>query len=240
MRTTHHDEVEDNESSSVEDKTQEEASIVSVDEAETAVHDQCTVPNQEDSHDAMMDCASKPKPKSYVRYILEDGTNVKARVLSQQPECTSKYGNWLNVQLDGQKKPSSINWDVVTAWQELPEPEQVIFLTASEEMSQGAVDAKEREIGNLENGVFEVVEQRNQRLISCKWIFTEYTRDNKKVIKARLVARGFEENIKNVRTDSPTCSRQSLRMTLITAPTMGWELNSMDITSAFLQGNGIK
>ena len=40
-------------------------------------------------------------------------------------------------------------------------------------------------------------------------------------------------------TDSPTCSRQSLRMIFITAASMKWKLHSLDITSAFLQGNKI-
>ena len=37
--------------------------------------------------------------------------------------------------------------------------------------------------------------------------------------------------------DSPTCSRQGLRLVLTTASSMDWEINSMDISAAFLQGN---
>ena len=79
----------------------------------------------------------------------------------------------------------------------------------------------------------------SQPLISCKWVLTEKVKNGKRIVKARLVARGFEEKIHNARTDSPTCSRQSLRITFVAASTMKWELQSLDITSAFLQGNGI-
>ena len=57
--------------------------------------------------------------------------------------------------------------------------------------------------------------------------------------KLKLVARGFEESVHTARTDSPTCSRQSLRLCFVTCATMKWAINSLDVTSAFLQGNGI-
>jgi len=54
------------------------------------------------------------------------------------------------------------------------------------------------------------------------------------------VARGYEENMLNARTDSPTCTCQSLRILMVSSATMKWALQSLDITSAFLQGNGIE
>ena len=55
-------------------------------------------------------------------------------------------------------------------------------------------------------------------------------------VKARLVARGFEDDYINIRTDSPTCSKMNLRLTVAIASSKGWEINSLDIQSAFLQG----
>ena len=40
--------------------------------------------------------------------------------------------------------------------------------------------------------------------------------------------------------DSPTCSRQGLRLAFATASTMNWEIKAMDISAAFLQGNTLK
>jgi len=42
------------------------------------------------------------------------------------------------------------------------------------------------------------------------------------------------------RVDSPTASRQALKMIFTTASTMEWELHSLDIASAFLQGKEIE
>ena len=60
------------------------------------------------------------------------------------------------------------------------------------------------------------------------------------MLKAQLVAQWFEEKSMNERTDSPTCSHQALGMVFVSASIMLWELHSLDITSAFLQGNNIE
>ena len=61
----------------------------------------------------------------------------------------------------------------------------------------------------------------------------------KKVKKARLVARGFEDDIEGVRTDSPTINKESLRLAYIVIAGKKWEIHSLDIKAAFLQGNPV-
>ena len=71
------------------------------------------------------------------------------------------------------------------------------------------------------------------------WVFTEKQKENgSKLLKARLVAWGFEEKSMNERTESPRCSRQALTMVFVSASITSRELHSLNITSAFLQGNG--
>lgn len=142
----------------------------------------------------------------------------------------------------GAERPCSINWDDVTEWREVKKTEeQVMFLTGDDELRQEVVDAKEKEVVNLiENDVFEEVKDIGQSCVSCKWVITSKVKNDVEVVKARLVARGFEERSNTARTDSPTCSRQSLRMSFVVASTMTWTIHSLDITSAFLQGNGIE
>ena len=53
-----------------------------------------------------------------------------------------------------------------------------------------------------------------------------------------MVARGFEEE-KNFKTDSPTFSREANRLTLAIIAGMKWKLNSLDVKTAFLQGDQI-
>ena len=184
----------------------------------------------------------RPELNSYIEYLMKDGNRGKALVLSKQPKRTGNSGDWLNVHVDGSDKPSSLNWKHVVEWKTLPCPEKVVFLTATQTLNQDVLDAKAKELDNLvRNDVFEVVPDVGQSRVSTKWVITEKFKNGKKIVKGRLVARGFEENLsKNTRTDSPTCSRQALRLCFVTASTMCWELHSLDVTSAFLQGNLIE
>ena len=126
-------------------------------------------------------------------------------------------------------------------WREI-ESEKILILSAVKENSLDVLDDKERELNNLKDkNVSDRVEDHGQDTVSYKWDFTEKRKENgSKMLKARLVAQGFEEKSKNERTDSPTCSRQALRMVFVSASIMSWELHSLDITSAFLQGNDIE
>ena len=48
-------------------------------------------------------------------------------------------------------------------------------------------------------------------------------------VNARLVARGFEDDCVDTRTDSPTRSKMNLRLTVTVASSKGWEINSLNI-----------
>ena len=61
----------------------------------------------------------------------------------------------------------------------------------------------------------------------------------RKIIKARLVAKRFQENVEGIRTDSPNCSKYALIFVLVTAACHHWEINPIDFASAFHQGNPI-
>ena len=65
------------------------------------------------------------------------------------------------------------------------------------------------------------------------------TVNNSLVPKARLVARGFEEYSQDIQKDSPTCAHESFRLIISVLAQNKWKLNSMDIKTAFLQGQPI-
>ena len=97
-------------------------------------------------------------------------------------------------------------------------------------------EAKQTELEKLKlHDVYDWVRDEGQDSISCKWLVTQ--KGDK--TKARLVARGFEEVLTG-KTESPTCSREAVRMAYTVASTMTWDLQAMDIMSAFLQGNRIE
>ena len=57
--------------------------------------------------------------------------------------------------------------------------------------------------------VYDEIGNLGQRSISLRWVMKEKVVKEKKIIKARLCARGCEEE-QNFRTDSLTCSREGI------------------------------
>ena len=99
-------------------------------------------------------------------------------------------------------------------------------------------EAKNSELQNFKD--FEVYEEMNEAdcdpdipIISSRWIV------NKKGdgrVKARLVARGFEES-QYLKSDAPTADKTSQRMFLAIAAMKSWKTQSIDIKAAFLQSD---
>ena len=94
--------------------------------------------------------------------------------------------------------------------------------------------AKKAEIDKwIEERVFEVVDNCGQETLSTTWVITR-----KEVTKARLVVRGYEEE--KCRSDSPTCSKDHIRLLLCLAVGKNWSIHSLDVKAAFLQGVAIE
>ena len=74
--------------------------------------------------------------------------------------------------------------------------------------------------------------------MTVRWVVTQKNVKNQPVTKARLVAHGFQE-MQDFRTDSPTCSQESVQLTLAIIASMSWKFKSLNIKTAFLQGQTI-
>jgi len=97
--------------------------------------------------------------------------------------------------------------------------------------------AKQEEMQRWKDmNVFCEVADQGQPRISTRWVCTEKVKGGQLLTKARLVARGFEEDTSQLCSDCPTCSKESLRILLAILASNHWKLNAMDIKSAFLQG----
>ena len=58
--------------------------------------------------------------------------------------------------------------------------------------------------------------------------------------KARLVAKGFTEEFGNkYECEAPTCFTERLKMVLMVIKTFGWNVNTLDIKTVYLQGKEI-
>ena len=79
--------------------------------------------------------------------------------------------------------------------------------------------AKEKEIANFQKWMaYKEIEDEGQDAISSGWVITEKYIEGKKCCKARLVVHG-NQSLDEIRTDSPTVSKSSLRIQF------SWQLN---------------
>ena len=213
-------------------------------EQESAEYDSEDVGDNEETEDSNQQMNTgniQPKRNRYVKYKLKDHNEWKfAKILSSQPKKTGKYYHFINIKNDD-SDPECLDWNSVSEWCEMPSPEFLVLLSTENEFSQEVVDAKDRELESLKaNRVFETVPYCGQNTVSSKWVLSEKFKDGEKIMKARLVARGYEENTINLRKDSPTCSKEGQRLVYYTAATKSWKIRSLDFTSAFLQGEEIE
>ena len=99
-------------------------------------------------------------------------------------------------------------------------------------------DAKLLELEKFQtNGVYEEVDDEGQSTIGVRWVITKKKPSGG--AKARLVALGYQEKNSNIRRDSPTCHKDSIRVVLMLVAAYQWEIEHIDVQSAFLQGKEI-
>ena len=100
------------------------------------------------------------------------------------------------------------------------------------------ISAKEKELDKwLEfNAASGVENTGKEHVLSSRWVIT---RKSDGSVKARLVVRGFEE-LEYPQSDSPTASNNSLKLFFALAANELMKVKSMDVTSAFLQGEPLK
>ena len=98
---------------------------------------------------------------------------------------------------------------------------------------------KKKELKSREdNNVYNLVKNENQKCISLHWVLTSKESTEGYIPKARLVAGGFEEDfLQNIDKELPTYSKDNLRILFTVATQNDWCLKSIDIKTAFLEGN---
>lgn len=196
------------------------------------------VPNAE-AKNAIQPSVHLPPVKSRIAYKLRSSEDLKEGVVnSRADKATGKYRYHLNIQSpkDNEIDVLDFSSDVVE-WH--PITEEVMI--ASNKNQDSIEAAKEKELRNWkDNNVYCEVEDNEQYTITCRWVIETKKVNGLDVTKARLVARGFEdEEATNRRKDSPTCAKESLRITLALIASSRWTCKSMDIKRAFLQGNSL-
>ena len=118
----------------------------------------------------------------------------------------------------------------------------VVELPVHKHNTPEVMSAKESELKNLSDyGTFEEVQDIGQDRITSRWVITtkELHDGQKTKIKARLVARGFQEEV-CPQSDSPTVLRESNKLFTAVAANSGFSIVSVDIRAAFLQSKELK
>ena len=220
--------------------------------------------NEDNSHNSLQKAIvfdTIPKIGQKVKFRQKDGDDWKVgTILSRAGKVTGKYKNWRNVVSDD-GSIVAMDWlSQVDRWEPLHSEENsdeeseeesqhsdeditvnevLMASTKDNDLEKKVEIAKEMELESWRNfNVYKEVKNEGQKAVSVRWVITEKDGLNAKRMKARLVARGFEEK-EEIKSDSPTVSKEVLRTFITICSSMGWSANSIDIKAAFLQSEGI-
>lgn len=195
----------------------------------------------------LLSTSELPKANDTIRYKINDDSQWKeAKVLGSAGKRTGGNRFWINVQNKDDEEARSINLEAVDDWEKLNDVEEheeanVVMVPKSRHNENRVIQAKQKEL-NLwkEFDVYrEVSDDSSLQKISTMWVITEKVVDGVLGVKARLVARGFQEN-DEIQSDSPTVTKSTMRIFFAIASSNAWKIKTTDIKSAFLQGKQIQ
>ena len=165
------------------------------------------------------------------------GEHVSGKILSRAGKVKGSNRYCYNVERDSTGWRGWMNMNNIRDLTFISDDSQMIILFNNAEVSK----AKEKELKNwISNKVFEEVEDNGQPTISVRWVITERVLNSEIDTKARLVARGFEEQTSHLKKDSPTCATEIVRITLCIASSNRWHCHTVDVKAAYLQGDDIQ
>eukprot|EP00795_Rhopilema_esculentum_P002321 gene2321-biopygen11363 len=168
--------------------------------------------------------------------INENDPWITGTVLGRAGKASTSTKYWFNVEDKDTGEKKSLNFEQLSDWKKVNEEIDLVTVSDTKSTLSDVLQAKHVELRKLKDfDVYDEVEDVGQPCISTKWVITQ--KDGG--MKARLVARGFEET-QYIESNSPTVAKTTMRILLATATSNGWTVKSSDITSAFLQGKQIQ
>ena len=184
-----------------------------------------------------------PKIGDKVKYLPKNSNEwVEGEVISYAGKRTGGNKYWLNFKIDGEST-YSIDWENgVQSWQIIEEGNVCeILLTDTNAKDIRVAKAKKDELSFWKvNGVYKEVKNQGQSTVSTRWVPSEkISPTGETKLKERLVIKGYEEK-EHIQADSPTVSKEVLRIFFSVIASKDWSCNSMDIKAAFLQGRDIQ
>ena len=121
-------------------------------------------------------------------------------------------------------------WRKVEDFSTLPNEEAVFLAMVPKEDlgSKPVVDARLKQLEEWKKfDVYDEVEDDGQDRIHGGWVDVYKEVRGKTIVKSRYVARGYMEK-NDIRSDSPTVNKTSIRLTCAVAASKGWKLETKD------------
>ena len=178
-----------------------------------------------------------PKKNEQIRYRLQgEAEDRTGTCLGRGGRASSsKTWHYINIHDNESNTDRCISVvDDVEMWEPIAESSEALI--CKDEVSDMFKEPKRAELQKWKDmNVYSEVENTGQQSITTRWVCTERMKAGKIEAKARLCARGCED-VEDVPTDSPTCERDNVRLMLSIAMSRGWSIHSVDIKSAYLQG----
>ena len=173
----------------------------------------------------------------------DNGEQREARVMSRAGKASSRSKNWYNIEYTEPEhlRGSSLSIDLSTvenlSFKENDVQHDEVYITTNIDFTK----AKQDELTKWRKMmVYSEVEDNGQKCISSRWVNTVKNENEKVILKSRLVAKGFEEDcLDEMNKNSPTIDKSSLRAVLSIISSQKWNINTMDVKTAFLQGEQI-
>ena len=154
----------------------------------------------------------------------------EATVLSRGGKATGKFPGYFNVQMnDSSKNLRCINFNDLKEWKKVDifsSAEQVNVVIVPKQMhgDKEVVIAKLKLLAHWKTfDVYDEVEDLGQEKITGTWVVVKKEIDDKEGIKARWVAKGFQEE-REIKADSPTVSKLGIRVLFAIAASKEWPL----------------
>ena len=164
----------------------------------------------------------------------EEGRYVRAKIVNRE-KATGKFYNYFNVECeDG--TAININGEKLDLRKIEEEECHMVLIPQERHQDNDCLEAKQVELGKLkEFSTYEEVDDVGQNRVTCRWVLWYKGEE----VRARLTARGFQEQ-ENVPSDSPTVDKCNVRIALTICAAKGWEVETSDVKSAFLQGHRLE
>ena len=137
-------------------------------------------------------------------------------------KAQGQYHNWFHVKNLDNGMLKSVDFSQV----EWSKAEEEVYCNASNSVE--VAHAQAAELAKWKQyGIYTEVEDTGQPAITTRWVLTEKSVLAVRMVKARLVVRGYEEEAPNIRTDLLTVCRENLWLVSTIAVSDQWKIHSI-------------